>query len=148
MNRLLALAGAAAAAALLAATAAPAGASAFYNEVDSGQPDPAVVVFSCGVFCNNTFKIAPGGNASRPGKAGSFVLWGDIGFTGQKADACQLNTLEVEDHGWGQLEDPDDDYRWLVFSNNGSQVSGSPFGVQFGEFFPGNLSQPASCFRP
>ena len=146
MKRLLVLTGIAAA--LLGATASTAGASAFYNEVESGQPDPAVVAFSCGVFCNNSFKIAPGGNASRPGKGGSFTLSGAIGFTGQPAKACELDVHDVEDHGWGQLGDPGDTYQWSVFDDGGEQVSGSPFPVKFGEWFPGNLSQPARCFEP
>lgn len=131
MRRLVAAS--AVAAALVVGAAAPAGASAFYNRVTTSKPNPAKVHLSCGIFCASNFKIAPGGHASRPGKGGSFILNNEGDFNGQDTFACQLRHHDVADHGWATLEDPDKKYEWYVFAENGSQVKGSPFRIQFTE---------------
>lgn len=124
--------------------AAAAAGSAFYNESSSGKPDPALVHLSCGVFCENNFNIKPGKSAARPGKRGHFILDNDGGFTGRPANACQFNSLKVDDHGYGQLEFTSR-YRWLVFGNDSSQVSGSPFAIRSGTWNPDIEVGPVGC---
>jgi hypothetical protein len=114
------------------AFAGQASGSAFYNQTGSDGPNPAKVYFSCGTFCNNNFSIPSGGGASRPGKAGSFYLTNQGGFTGQGQEACQLNSESVQDHGWGVIQYQSGTYEWAVYGNDQDAVSGSPFPVKFG----------------
>jgi hypothetical protein len=114
------------------AFASAASGSAFYNQSSSGEPNPAELNFSCGVFCNNNFELEPGQSASRPGKGGTFYLTNDGGFTGQAAHACELDSRTVQDHGWGVLEYTNSSYEWDVYGDNQQPVSGSPFGLRFG----------------
>ncbi len=119
--------------ALVLAASGPASASAYYNRVSTSKPNPAKVHLSCGIFCASTFKIAPGGHASRPGKGGSFILANEGDFTDQDTFACQTLHNSIGDHGWATLEDPDARYEWYVFAKGGSQVKGSPFVIRFTE---------------
>jgi hypothetical protein len=119
-----------------AAGAGQAGASAFYNQSESGQPNPAQVYLDCGLFCNNDFSIPVGQGAARPGTGGSFWLGNIGGFTGQPSAACDLGTghPDVQDHGWAELHYLNARYEWQMWGTNEQPISGSPFAVQFGVF--------------
>lgn len=130
---------------LLGAVGASAAAgSAFYNESESGQPDPLIVYFDCGIFCGNTWDIPVGGWDARPGKGGSFVSgniegWpkptGDTGWTNSTyIQQCETpeSDLRVSDHGWVELHyQGSGAYEWRVYDDNGAAVPGSPFALIF-----------------
>lgn len=121
--------------------AGPAAGSAFYNSSESGQPNPAKLRFSCGVFCSNSWDINVGASAARPGEGGSFHLANVGDFTNQASDACDPGGghPDVQNHGWAELhyQSPSDRrfpgaYQWRMGGNDNQWVSGSPFSLQLG----------------
>ncbi len=111
--------------------------SAFYNDSESGKPNPASVHLSCGFACANTWAIKVGDNAARPGKGGHFLLYNVGDFTGQGNLACDLGTGHpaVQDRGWASLHYRGG-YEWELYGDNQRQVSGSPFAIKFGDDNP------------
>jgi hypothetical protein len=128
-------------------SAEPAAASAFYNESESGQPNPAQLDFSCGIFCHNSWNISVGDSASRPGEGGSFLLDNGGGFTGQSSEACDTGGghPDVQDHGWAELHYLGGAYQWRMYGSDQSPISGSPFALQFGTFH-GLSPGPPGCY--
>ncbi len=120
-------------------TAGQALGSAFYNDSESGAPNPMALYFVCGVFCHNTWDIKVGQWAARPAESGFFLLQNVGGFTGQPKNACDFgdskSVRNVSAHGWVTLHYVGaGDYQWDVFGDSGRPVSGSPFNLVFGQY--------------
>ena len=120
--------------------AAPAGASAIYNQSDQfGKPISVGVYFECGVFCSNFWRIQPGKFAARPGKGGSFQAW-DWPLD-QDTPGCEFTEHpDLQSHGWvqfiyesGQSVPPGrglTKYDWELYGNTGNKVGTYQIGLE------------------
>ena len=129
---------------LVSAFSAAALGSAFYNQSNTGKPNPAELWFSCGVFCGNHFSIAPGDSAARPGKGGKFYLVNHGGFSGKPSSACSLDERSVQKHGRAVLKYSSNRYHWALYGTGGTAI-GPPSPIEFGIYNDDPEDGPVGC---